>query len=488
MQRRTFLKHSALLSLMLALGIDPQELEGATLPSTFDKTVVNIFLNGGPDFRHLIVPIFSTDTSSYGYTYWLNRASIFGISPTDTTAIQNYFTSNYDTLTLSNQSFGILKTAAWLKQELQSGNVAIINNVGGSTSRNHVLSQMVAQTANPQVTQMQGYSHSGWGGRVAQSLGANVISLSRVILPFAKGAKNGDIYTADHTSIINVNDSRNVGLYHFDTATSIANGSSEWQWSDKAVMSRALKSYYATKRATLSTDSLYAPIFENEKKLREFGELINTRLSGITSPQAFSDLLNTYQNDSSELDFIRQISGLYDMYACSDLVNMRVASLDYLGWDSHKFQADSLGKKFELLFGANKALQSLTDSLKANMTSGYNSTVFAIYGEFGRQLKANGGGGTDHGKGNSVILIGNQVEGGIYGELFPQSELDSTNEHSYTTISSDIEPRTAMNTLFAQIANWISSNSQSAQTLFPAGSFSELESGVDFSMLFKVNV
>jgi len=41
-------------------------------------------------------------------------------------------------------------------------------------------------------------------------------------------------------------------------------------------------------------------------------------------------------------------------------VSMRVASLGYLGWDTHKFQKDSLVKKFKLLFGANQALQSLS--------------------------------------------------------------------------------------------------------------------------------
>jgi len=485
MQRRTFLKHSALVSMMLALGINPKELNAATIPTAFDTTLVNIFLNGGPDFRHLIVPVFSADTSSYGYTYWFNRAALFSITPSDTAALQNYFTANYDTVTLSNETFGIMKKAAWLKQEIESGNVAIINNVGGSTSRNHLLSQMVAESGNPAITQMQGYSHSGWGGRVAQSLNANVVSLSHVIRTFAKGAKNGDMYKADYNSIINVNDSRNMGLYHFDTAASMAQNSSEWQWSDKAVMSRALKSYFQAKRATLSSDSLYAPIFENEKKLREFGELINTRLQDVPSPQAFNDLLANYSGDYSELDFIRQVSGLYDMYACADLVNMRVASLDYLGWDSHKFQADTLARKFELLFGTNKALQNLMDALQANIPNAYENTIFALYGEFGRQLKANGGGGTDHGKGNIVLLIGSSVEGGIYGELFPQSELDSNNKHSYAAISGDIEPRTAMNTLFAHIANNITNDSQSAQAIFPAGSFDMLEDGVDFTSLFR---
>jgi len=273
---------------MLALGISPEDIEAATLPSNFNRMLINIFLDGAPDFRHLIAPVFSTDANSYGYTYWTNRAAIFDISPTDTTALQNYFSANYDTITFSNQTFAIMKEASWLKEQIQNGNVAIINNVCGSTSRNHVLSKMVAESGNPKITQLQGYSHSGWGGRVAQKLNANVISLSSVIRTFAKGAKNGDIYTADYSNIINVKDSRNMGLAHFDTAASIAQDKSEWKWSDKAVMSRALQSYYVAKIKAHNSDSLYAPIFENEQKLRKFGELIDTRLADIPSPQVLA--------------------------------------------------------------------------------------------------------------------------------------------------------------------------------------------------------
>jgi len=68
MKRRTFLKHSALLSLLLAFGIDPKRVEASEIPTTFKKTLINIFLSGGPDFRHLFVPLFTTDTGSHPNT------------------------------------------------------------------------------------------------------------------------------------------------------------------------------------------------------------------------------------------------------------------------------------------------------------------------------------------------------------------------------------------------------------------------------------
>ena len=99
---------------------------------------------------------------------------------------------------------------------------------------------------------------------------------------------------------------------------------------------------------------------------------------------------------------------LYDALACNDLLDIRVASLDFNGWDTHNDQRFEFEQNAALLFGADGALATLyanlPDSARAN-------TVFQIAGEFGRQLAANGDGGTDHGEGLVTILIGDAVQG-----------------------------------------------------------------------------
>ena len=47
--------------------------------------------------------------------------------------------------------------------------------------------------------------------------------------------------------------------------------------------------------------------------------------------------------------------------------------------------------------------------------------VMLVFSEFGRRIKDNGS-GTDHGSGGGAFLIGDRVEGGLYGQ-YPSLEL-----------------------------------------------------------------
>ena len=155
--------------------------------------------------------------------------------------------------------------------------------------------------------------------------------------------------------------------------------------------------------------------------------------------------------------FARQVSGLYDATACRDILQMRFASLEYPGWDSHKWQQEFIGPKLAYLFGTDKTLHSWYTHTEAAASGSTDSMVFVIAGEFGRQLKANGSGGTDHGRGNSVILIGNDVAGGVYGTMFPESEntYDGTlGAKPLETANTDITGLTSMRRVFHRVLEW----------------------------------
>jgi uncharacterized protein (DUF1501 family) len=104
--------------------------------------------------------------------------------------------------------------------------------------------------------------------------------------------------------------------------------------------------------------------------------------------------------------------------------------------------------------------------------------VILISGEFGRQLAANGDQGTDHGRGNIMLAIGPGVKGGIYGKMFPESEIDK-----YDQPSADIEGLTSIVRLYGAIADWMQSGS--ANLVFPGLSETDLEPEVDFSSLLS---
>ena len=99
--------------------------------------------------------------------------------------------------------------------------------------------------------------------------------------------------------------------------------------------------------------------------------------------------------------------------------------------------------------------------------------IILISGEFGRQLAANGNQGTDHGRGNNMIVVGPSIKGGLYGEMFPESEIEK-----YDQPGADIDGLTSIERLFGSIADWMQPGS--SNIVFPAIEESDLEPGVDF--------
>ncbi|MDX1778614.1 MAG: DUF1501 domain-containing protein, partial [Thermodesulfobacteriota bacterium] len=246
--------------------------------------------------------------------------------------------------------------------------------------------------------------------------------------------------------------------------------------SPKAKLARALASYYTAKQDAVENTSPYYKFFQHRETYREFSDLINQRLEQFPLPEEITALYEGSSRLNSSY-FGQQMRNVYDSYVCSDILNFRIGSLEYGGWDSHRQQAESIEPKLEDIFGEGKGLDVLTDTLSNNLSEDYYNMAILISGEFGRQLTANGDRGTDHGRGNHMFVIGPRVRGGLYGELFPDSEIER-----YDQPSADIEGLTSIERLFGAIADWMQAGSSSL--VFPQIATSDLESGVDFSSLF----
>jgi len=90
--------------------------------------------------------------------------------------------------------------------------------------------------------------------------------------------------------------------------------------------------------------------------------------------------------------------------------------------------------------------------------------VLTVAGEFGRQIRDNGGAGTDHGAGNLMLVIGEGTNGGVYGEMFPDDEIDKyDDEQRYR--SPEIDPRSEIDTFFSEVCDWVQSGS--GTSVFP---------------------
>jgi uncharacterized protein (DUF1501 family) len=61
-----------------------------------------------------------------------------------------------------------------------------------------------------------------------------------------------------------------------------------------------------------------------------------------------------------------------------------------------------------------------------------DKVLIATWSEFGRRPKENASGGTDHGAAAPLLLIGDPVKGGLYGEEPSLTKLDATGNQPFS--------------------------------------------------------
>jgi uncharacterized protein (DUF1501 family) len=83
------------------------------------------------------------------------------------------------------------------------------------------------------------------------------------------------------------------------------------------------------------------------------------------------------------------------------------------GWDTHINQGSSKGQLAQRLGLLGQGLGALVENLREV----YKDTTILVISEFGRTVKENGNGGTDHGHGNVMWVLGGKIRGGkVYGK------------------------------------------------------------------------
>lgn len=86
----------------------------------------------------------------------------------------------------------------------------------------------------------------------------------------------------------------------------------------------------------------------------------------------------------------------------------RVAALEVGGWDTHNAQGASGGRLAAALREFDEGIAALRDGLGAE----WRRTVVVAMTEFGRTVRPNGTGGTDHGAASAAFVFGGAVAGG----------------------------------------------------------------------------
>jgi uncharacterized protein (DUF1501 family) len=109
----------------------------------------------------------------------------------------------------------------------------------------------------------------------------------------------------------------------------------------------------------------------------------------------------------------------------------RIAAYSLSGWDTHKAQERAIRKPLDQL---QRAVLGLQAGLGAEV---WGKTVVLAMTEFGRTVRQNGSGGTDHGTGGAMLVAGGAVRGGrVFGrwpglaetELYDRRDLMPTSD------------------------------------------------------------
>ncbi len=488
MKRRDFVKGvfytTALTS--TGLGFLSREAVGAVSSELTSRVLVNIMLLGGADMRYLFVPNPSTD---YATMFWEKRKGLYQ-NPYDSYA--QAWSDLYSPTTSEGITFGIHNNAGWLKEQFDAGNVAIICNVVASENRRHDHSQLIMHTGDLNADQFV-YDRNGWGGRLADILGAqaNVLAVSHDVSPFCNSVNPHNRLE----QVVHIRDSRNFAL---------AGGNSN-PTSAQSVLARALKSYYQQRGADVEQKIRRGKLPENwpfrrflnhERTLRNFGDRVKERVESVrpVQPERLSRLYNPGPYRLSKPGFGKQCANLYDSLLASDILKLRLAYLEYPGWDTHRNQQASFESNIKDIFGIDGGLHSLTTELEV-FTGVNENMVYVFTSDFGRQLAANGDSGTDHGRGTYTILIGRSVRGGVYGEMFPQREILSDPNDNQTPPrppfdqpGADIRGLTSFEHVLSATCDWLVPDS--GFQVFPNMSPNnpnppKLEAGVSLRNLFR---
>ena len=93
--------------------------------------------------------------------------------------------------------------------------------------------------------------------------------------------------------------------------------------------------------------------------------------------------------------------------------NTQLAFTAVGGWDTHVNQGAAQGQLANKLASLAEGLEALAQGLGES----WRDSVVVVLSEFGRTVRENGTGGTDHGRGNVMWLLGGAVAGGrVFGE------------------------------------------------------------------------
>jgi len=352
--RRTFLKGGMGIG-VAALGAQlvTSRVSYAAAAEPGAGTLVVVFLRGGMDGLSLLIPA----TEATGSTYLREHRPGVAINPSKLLELD------------TTRGFGLHPAMKPLAPLIKAGKVAAVPAVSTpDLSRSHFQAQDCLERGSSNSLT------SGWLDRVLEAAGAGTTFRSVAVGGTTPRSLMG---TSQSLAMRNLD---SIQLYGIDNATDMTNRTD------------ALAKLYTGLDHPIAGQASLA--------LGALSTVESIRKNQGTGPA-------TEYPDGNFADALKSLAMLIKGNA-----GVRVACIDVGGWDTHTGMGnETQGDIMRHLGDLSAALAAFT----TDIGSALDNTTIVTMSEFGRRVEENASGGTDHGHGGAVLVIGGGVSAGVHG-------------------------------------------------------------------------
>jgi len=377
--------------------IDPlQRAKGASQ----HNVLVYLFLRGGIDGLHLVVPYSGPERIAYA-----NKRSDLAI-PVE--RLRRIGSSDWGWHPRAGGGTGdpVGSAPQWLSRLYANNQVAIVHAAGMPTAvtRSHFDAQAFIELGTPG-------SKSGSQGWIARYLD-----------------HAGGLPTPMLSNAFGFGSTMPTSLYGRNDAISVASGQDfrldgfHWSWNDTDA---GIPGHFGAHMRVLPMWSGVSSLEQSGRAAAdalEYMREIDFRAWSAGNPDGYPPEGGAvYPSSGNGATLGSQLRNIAQLVKLD--MGLTVATLDYGFWDTHEGE----GMPNPGVAGHYDAFGNLTEGLARALDAFYTDLAAAglmdrvtvvVQSEFGRRVRPNDSGGTDHGYGNLMLALGNRVNGGMHG-VFP---------------------------------------------------------------------
>ncbi len=336
-----------------------------------DRVLVMIQLAGGADGLQTVIPM--TDPQLRTLRPVLGRAA--------------------DSALPIDRGFGLNRNLKGIKSLYDAGKVAIVQGVGyPRPSLSHFDSIRVWETADPMRR-----AQDGWLGK---TIAKNYDSAGHPLVGCACGATDVPGALRDLEATLTVVNSQQSFRFNSDDAD------------------RGMGALYN------GTPGIYGALFDTAVySARDTVARLRTAREKYVPKARYSDNARLVYSSRNQLGAALQLAA----ELITSGIGAKVLHVTLGGFDTHNTQ---MQRHDDLMAYVDQAVSAFHDDLTAYGMA--DRVLIATWSEFGRRPRENASAGTDHGTASPMLLIGDPVKGGLYGESPSLAALDLAGNLKYS--------------------------------------------------------